>query len=58
MRHQKKAAQPPKRRRRGGQTGEIFRPETFRRTDHIYGFALSRSPFAPVCVKFTLSNRT
>src|SRR6516225_11076288 len=26
-----------------------LRPEHFRRTDHIYGFALSRSRFAPVC---------
>src|SRR5437667_11453013 len=27
---------------------KLFRP-TFRRTDHYYGFALSRSRFAPVC---------
>src|SRR5215467_14224411 len=39
----------PKWRGRGGQFGEIFRPEQVSRTDHYYGFALSRSRFAPVC---------
>jgi len=34
LRHQLKVATPPKRRRRGGQLGEILRPEQFRRADH------------------------
>jgi hypothetical protein len=34
LRHQSKVAKPPKRRRRGGQLGEILRPQHFRRTDH------------------------
>src|SRR5215813_12093113 len=37
------------RRGRGGQFGEAIQASTFRRTDHPYGFALSRSRFAPVC---------
>src|SRR5215813_9572955 len=34
LRHQVKSRSHRKRRRRGGQLGEIFRPEQFRRTDH------------------------
>jgi hypothetical protein len=35
-------------RRRGGQIGEIFRSEGFSDLTTLYGFALSRSRFAPV----------
>jgi len=34
MRQQSEVAKPPKRRRRGGQVGEVFRPEDFGRADH------------------------
>src|SRR5262245_55543588 len=39
----------PKRRGRGGQFGETVQAWRFRRADHYYGFALSRSRIAPVC---------
>src|SRR5262249_24222287 len=39
----------PKRRGRGGQFGENLRALISCRIDHYYGFALSRSRFAPVC---------
>src|SRR5262249_42890873 len=40
----------PPRRGGGARSAGVIRPaEVFRRTDHYYGFALSRSRFAPVC---------
>src|SRR5206468_9852737 len=50
-RHQKNGSVPICR-GRGGQFGT---PSKASRTDHYYGFALSRSRFAPVCAAFVAS---
>jgi hypothetical protein len=49
MRDQKISRSHLSPRRRGGQAGEMIRPERFRRADHYLCFALSRLRYAPVC---------
>ena len=38
-----------------GRGGQLGTPSKASRTDHYYGFALSRSRFAPVCASFVAS---
>jgi hypothetical protein len=45
LRRQLEVAKPPKRRRRGGQFGEIFRPEYVRQADHPGRAVFGTDPF-------------